>query len=58
MKKLLIILALALNIAGAINMYGRYLNVLTGLHLAVIISLAIDLMRVNITLNNNINNGK
>ena len=58
MKKSLITLALALNIAGAINMYGRYLNILTGIHLAIIISLVVYLMRVNITLNNNINNGK
>jgi hypothetical protein len=58
MKKSLIILALALNIAGAINMYGRYFNILTGIHLALIISLVVDLMKVNITLNNNINNGK
>lgn len=58
MKKLLIILALALNIAGAINMYGNYLNILTGIHLAVIISLIVKLMTVNITINNNINNGE
>ena len=58
MKKLLIILGIAINIATAINWFGRCFNLLTGVHLALAIGLAIELMKVNITINNNINNDK
>jgi hypothetical protein len=60
MERLLIILAITLNIAGAINWFGCGFNLLTGLHLALVISLIIDLIKVSITINinNNINNGE
>jgi len=57
-KQTMLIVALALNIAGAANMYGKYVNILFGIHLAIIISLILDLIRINITINNNFNDNR
>lgn len=57
-KQTMLIIALALNIAGAANMYGKYVNILFGIHLALIISLIVDLLRTNITINNNFNDNR
>lgn len=57
-KQTMLIIALALNIAGAANMYGKYVNILFGIHLALVISLIVDLLRTNITINNNFNDNR
>lgn len=57
-KQTMLIVVLALNIAGAANMYDKYLNILFGIHVAISISLIVDLLRTNITINNNFNDNR
>ena len=57
-RKIMLIVTLALNIAGAANMYDKYLNILFGIHVAISISLIVDLIRINITINNNFNDNR
>lgn len=62
LRKLMLIVVLALNIAGAANMYDKYLNISFGFHIAIIICLTIDLLedllRTNVTINNNFNDNR
>jgi len=57
-RKIMLLIALALNIAGAANMYDKHLNILFGIHIAISISLIVDLLRTNITINNNFNDNR